>query len=216
MMSDLLMTYLQNNINSIIEHPIYGVTEGVAEISDSYEIAPVIESIIPTPSAVYPILYSVESASAKFAQSLSDLEDNFTQLYKSCLIRMLMSTEFVDGESNEVYWLFDKMLEESQRMSLLTLQELYWERAKHNDVKTLTKLLNLLAYCPFNVAGDVGMCLFVTALQNKDVRVQSMALRVAAHWACPQLLSYIDTMDFSKYPWLEMKVENIKRSVYRK
>ena len=213
-MNELLMTYLQNSIH----HTIYSSTSqsprrNVARF-DSLGGAYVKQKHLP--SSVYPISISTDSTSAKRMPSLSEYEDEFMQMYKSRLIRMVAATEFIDGESNDAYELFEEMLKESRRMALITLQELYWEKAKSNDIKTLIKLLNLLASCPFNIAGDIGMCLFATALNNNDIRVKSMALRVASHWACPQLLPYFKTMDFSNYPWLEMKVESIKRSILRK
>lgn len=214
-MNELLMTYLQNSIYNTCS-PSYRTHDGVVEEFNSFEAWSTVNPQQQVLSSVYPIAILTENISAKRKQSLSEYEDEFMQMYKSRLMRIVVSTEFTDGESNEAYELFNEMLEESRQMALLTLQVLYWEKAKIKDIKTLTKLLNLLASCPFDVAGEVGLCLFATALINKDIRVKSMALRVAGHWACPHLLPYIETIDLADYPWLEMKVDNIKRSILRK
>ena len=214
-MNELLMTYLQNSICNTISSPSRVTLDRGFKTYDSYQRRQIIKHEY-LPSSVYPVVLSMESTSTQRISSLSECENEFMQMYKYRLVRKVSATEFIDGESNEAYDLFNEMLEESNRMAIITLQELYWENAKNNDTKTLIKLLNLLASCPFNKAGDVGMCLFITALNNLDIRVKSMALRVASHWACPQLLPYFKTMDFSNYPWLEMKVEIIKRSILRK
>ena len=133
-----------------------------------------------------------------------------------CQNRTITFEEFVDGESNEAYELFEEMLEESKVTSMSILEELYWEKVKEDDISFLLKLLNILAYCPFQQIKEAGLCLFASAIVHKNVKVKSMALRVAGHWACPELLTYLDKLDITEYPFLEKKYYSIKTKIQEK
>lgn len=215
-MSETLTTYLQNSIGNLYAPPAVLQAEEMGSYLPDYGTFPFLDPIEREQSSVYGIFIEIEGASAKSSSSLVDLENAFISKYKSRLCKTIELEEFIDGETNEAYELFDGMLSESKTTSMAILHELYWEKLKEEDVRFLIKLLNILAYCPFEQVKEVGLSLFAAAILHKDIRVKSAALRVAGHWMCPELLVYLDKLDIAEYPFLEKKYFSIKTAIQEK
>ena len=214
-MSETLTTYLQNSIGNLYAPPAVLQTEMENDMPD-YRIFPSYEPIEREQSSVYGIFIEVEGSTAKSSSSLVDLENAFISKYKSRLCKIIEFEEFIDGETNEAYELFDAMFAESKTTSMAILHELYWEKLREENVRFLIKLLNILAYCPFMQVKEVGLSLFAAAILHKDIRVKSAALRVAGHWMCPELLVYLDKLDIAEYPFLRKKYLSIKTTIQEK
>lgn len=215
-MNEVLAAYLQNSIRNIIFSSALSQTESFEDVVPSDEDFPSFESIEIEQSAVYGGPYEVEGTTSVHVSPLKDLENAFVLKYKNRLKRAIAFEEFVDGESNEAYELFETMLEESPITSISILSEIYWEKVKEDDVSFIVKLLNILAYCPFDKVKEQGLCLFTSAILHKNARVKAMALRVAGHWMCPELLVYLDKLDIAEYPFLEKKYLSIKTTIKEK
>lgn len=215
-MSETLTTYLQNSIGNIYAPPTVLQAEELESFMPEYGTCPAFEPIERERSSVYGIFIEVEGTSAKSSSSLVDLENAFILKYKSRLCKAIDFEEFIDGETNEAYELFDGMLAESKATSMTILHELYWEKLKEENVRFLIKLLNILAYCPFEQVKEQGLSLFAAAILHKDIRVKSAALRVAGHWMCPELLVYMEKLDIAEYPFLRKKYVSIKTTIQEK
>ena len=203
-MNEAFAAYLQTSIRNILFSSAFSQNDGFEEVIPSYDDFSSYEPIDAEQSAVYGRPYEVEGTSALNISPLKDIENSFILAYKNRLKRTITFEEFVDGESNEAYELFEEMLEESK----VTVKE--------DDISFLLKLLNILAYCPFQQIKEAGLCLFASAIVHKNVKVKSMALRVAGHWACPELLTYLDKLDITEYPFLEKKYYSIKTKIQEK
>lgn len=215
-MNEAFAAYLQTSIRNILFSSAFSQTDGFEDATPSYDDISSCEPIDAEQSAVYGGPYEVEGTSALNISPLKDIEHSFILAYKNRLKRTIAFEEFVDGESNEAYELFEEMLEESKVTSMSILEELYWEKVKEDDISFLLKILNILAYCPFQQIKEAGLCLFASAIVHKNVKVKSMALRVAGHWACPELLTYLDKLDITEYPFLEKKCYSIKTKIQEK
>lgn len=216
-MNETLTTYLQNSIGNSYAPPVILQAEDIENYMPVYGAFSSFEPIErKEKSSVYGVVIEVEGASAESSSSLVDLENAFISKYKSRLCKTIEFEEFIDGETNDAYELFDEMLTESKTTSMAILHELYWEKLKEDNVKFLIKLLNILAFCPFEQVKEIGLSLFASALLHKDIRVKSMALRVAGHWACPELLVYMDKLELNEHQWLDIKCKSIKNSIVKK
>lgn len=140
----------------------------------------------------------------------------FTAKYGDWFDSLLRTTDFVDGEDNNVTIMFREMIDENKESALSLIQDLFIQYFKKADVSSLTKVIKLFHDYSYKDLYPYSQTIAVGCKSSKSPSVQIATLNLFAHWCNRESLDLLNSMEEPSNILVKVVYDSVKRTLEKK
>lgn len=141
---------------------------------------------------------------------LGNNEEAYRHLFdskKQEYLNLLASTDFYNGETDELEAMTSDMMKKKKSVFLNWIQQLFLDYVDVPDVEVT--ILNLMRLFTYDELAPASQMIALAARDMKDDRVKDAAFSLFGHWGDERALKLLEAYDMPADPWMAIKYETL-------
>lgn len=126
---------------------------------------------------------------------------------RSAFINLLITTDFYNGETDEIESLFNGFLNKKKSIALNWIQQLFIDNIE--QPKVLVGILNLMRLYTYDELTPASQMIALAAKDMSDAEVKNAAFSLFGHWGDGRALKLLEAYELPDDPWLAMKYKTL-------
>ena len=137
-------------------------------------------------------------------------EEYYRQFFdnqKNTFINLLLTTDFYNGETDEIETLFNSFLKKKKPVALNWIQQLFIDSIE--QPKVLVAILELMRLYSYDELAPASQMIALAAKDMSDADTKNAAFSLFGHWGDGRALKLLEAYDLPDDPWLAMKYRTL-------